>query len=52
MMSGVGHSTKFYNCRFYVVSVHIFNFYIKSCPVEQFVVAVVADYVTDYDFKV
>ena len=30
----------------------MFNFYIKSCPVEQCVVAVVIDYVTDYDFEV
>ena len=52
MMSGVGHSTKFYNCRIYVVSVLMFNFYIKSCPVEQCVVVVVVNYVTDYDFEV
>jgi len=52
-MSGVGHSTKFYNCIFYVVSVLTFNFYINSCPVEHCVVAVVVeDYVTDYDFEV
>jgi len=48
MMSGVGHSTKFCNSRFYMVSFFMFNFYVKSCPLEQCVVA----YVTDYDFKV
>lgn len=52
MMSGVGQSTKFYNCRFYMVSVLMFNFYINNCPVEQCVVAVAVDYVTDYDFEV
>lgn len=52
MMSGVGHSTKFYNCRFYAVSVLMLNFHITSYPVEQCVVAVVIDYVTDYDFEV
>jgi len=52
MMSGVGHATKLYNCRLYVVSVLTFNFYINRCPIEHYVVAVVVDYVTDYDFEV
>jgi hypothetical protein len=35
MMAGVVHCTKFYNCKFYLISVLIINFYIKSCSVER-----------------